>query len=202
MNNRKSPILPSLILVITLLLAVFYLKPLIDQVDEQDLSLVAAQEENDREQAKLKALQAEKAQVDILTPEEVATLDTKLPREVKQDEVVRQIETILATNLVVAKSITFTPPIPVNNELLKVTTNLVLTIPAQGTIPGTPDSATNSAELAKISTPNLASVRDNILNIVKSFEANPRLFSLKGINIVYGQDNLNLTISLEFYFQK
>lgn len=203
MSNQKSPLIPSLILIVTLLLAVFYLSPLIGEVNDQDVELATAQEENTKALEKLSALKAQKAQVDVLTMEEKNTLGQELPRDLKQDEVVHQIETILQTNSLTVKSMSFSQPAAVSAEVQKVTTTLNLILPTITANPTpTPETVTSSAELAKISTPALMGVKDTLLNVIKSFEQNPRLFSLKAITITYNQEGVVVTVSLDFYFQK
>ena len=200
-THKPTNLWASFALVLALLLTVFYLKPLIDEVNDQDLEVQAAEERLSTLSTKVDTLKNQQAEVEKMTPAEAEALKKQIPLTMEQNVIVLELRDILNQNQASLKTVTFAKPVNAGDHLKKGTANLIVSLPgAAGVGMATSVATTESGDVLP-SPAAVVGTTELVASILKSFEQSGRWYGVRAVNVLYAKDATTVNLTLDYYFQ-
>ena len=174
-SSRKS-FVSLLIFIVVLLAAVFYVKPLWDDVSSLSLGRDDKMQQKDTLSTQLQNLQAIQQSMNQASEVSQQTTLNAIPQRLEQDKLMTDLTAIAKTNDIVMNSVNFSMNAASSDRVKKATVNANLT----GDLGG-------------------------LLGFLKGLEANPRKMSVKTVSIQTGATEtgiprVNFNVSMETYY--
>lgn len=175
-SSSKSSFLTLVIFIIVLLAAIFYVKPLWDDVSSLSLGRDDKMQQKEQLTAELQNLQSIQQSMSESSEVSQQTTLNAIPERLEQDKLITDLTGIAKTNDILLNSVNFSINSSTTDRIKRATVNANLT----GDLGG-------------------------LLNFLKGIEANPRKLTVKTVSIQTGSTDtglprVNFNVNMEAYY--
>ncbi len=175
-TQQKSSFLPLIIFLVVFLGAIFYVKPLWDDVNSLNLGRDDKMQQRDQLGAELQNLQLIQQSMGEASEVSRETMMNAIPQRLEQDKLITDLTTIAKTNDIILNSVNFSINAASAEQVKRASINA-----------------------------NLTGNLGTLIDFLKSVEANQRKFSVKTVSVQTGTTDtgiprVNFNVNMETYY--
>ncbi len=175
-TQQKSSFLPFIIFLVVFLGAIFYVKPLWDDVNSLNLGRDDKMQQRDQLSAELQNLQLIQQSMGEASEVSRETMMNAIPQRLEQDKLITDLTTIAKTNDIILNSVNFSINAASAEQVKRASINA-----------------------------NLTGNLGTLIDFLKSVEANQRKLSVKTVSVQTGTTDtgiprVNFNVNMETYY--